>query len=837
MKTFPRRTRSFFVFSSSVALALGAASALLFAAYVVSDLPSPGQLQDRRVSQSTKIFDRTGKVLLYEVSGEEKRTVVAFDQIPEFVKQATLAAEDKNFYSHPAFDWKSMARAVLKNLSRGRFLFLNCDGGCQGGSTITQQLAKNAFFGPEQTITRKIREIVVAIQLEERYSKDEILALYLNQIPYGGNAYGIEAASRTYFEKHVDELTLGEAAALAALPKAPTYYSPWGNHTAEFEARRRSVLSQMAEAGFIDRDARAKAEAETLTYAPQATSIKAPHFVIAVQEYLNEKYGEDYVRTGGLRVTTTLDWKLQEFAEQAVLDGATRNQELYKGHNAALTAEDPRTGQVLALVGSKDYFGEPEPAGCTPGKNCRFEGNFNVATQGLRQPGSSFKPFAYLTAFMKGYTPETVLFDLPTEFSTYANECPILNIDYDEENTRCFHPHNFDERFRGPVSLRNALAQSVNVPSVKVLYLAGVDDTITNAKKIGITTLEERSRYGLSLVLGGGEVKLADMVAAYSVFAQEGMRRPQAMVLTVADSKGSVLEEWQENTEEAIPAQYTRLVNDILSDPAARAPLFENSLGLTLFPDRQVALKTGTTNDYRDAWVVGYTPSLVVGVLAGNNDNAPMQKSGGSILAAVPMWNAFMKNALEGMPTETFTKPDPVLSSKPILMGNYLADYRIHDILHYVDKQDPAGQEPSSPERDPQYRNWEEPVQAWARRNLPNYELYNRGFTPAEQTPGTQLEATAEILKPNITLVSPVNGQFVSGDLTIEAAVQAPLQGIKLEVIVNGTAVDHKSGPLGTAFAYKVTIPRSALELQNTVTVRITDAFGNVALKTVIVFQ
>lgn len=830
-----KRARSFFTVAALVALISGAALALLFAASIVSDLPSPAQIQDRRVSQSTKIFDRTGEVLLYEISGEEKRTVVVFDQIPEFVKQATLAAEDKNFYSHPAFDWKAMVRAILKNAANGRLFLLRCDGGCQGGSTITQQLAKNMFFGPEQTVIRKLKEIIVATQLEERYSKDEILNLYLNQIPYGSNAYGIEAASQTYFGKHVEELSLGEAAVLAALPKAPTYYSPWGTHLKELEARRVHVLMQMRELGFIDEKGRAAAGAEKLKYAPQSTSIKAPHFVIAVQEYLNDKYGEEFVRTGGLRVATTLDWKLQELAEKAVALGAERNKELYEGHNAALFAQDAATGQVLALVGSKDYFGEPEPAGCTPGKNCRFEGNFDVATQGLRQPGSSFKPFAYLTAFMKGYTPETVVFDAPTEFSTYAGECPVLNIDYEKENDRCFHPHNFDGRFRGPVSFRDALAQSINVPSVKVLYLAGIDDTIANAKKMGITSLEERSRYGLSLVLGGGEVKLADMVGAYSVFAAEGTKHPQVTTLNVTDADGKVLEEWKDDSRDAVPAQYARLVNDILSDPSARAPLFENSLGLTVFPNHQVALKTGTTNDYRDAWVIGYTPSLTVGVWAGNNDNTPMQQRGGSILAAVPIWNSFMKEAVEDVPNEVFTKPEPVSAAKPILLGNYLANYQIHDILHYVGKNDPNGPEPFRPGADPQYDNWEEPVQEWARRNLPNYDLYNRGYQPAPEQAAPA--PTAEILKPKLTLIVPHNGQFISGDLVVEASVQAPLQGVKLEVIVNNRIADQKSGQLGTSFTYRGQIASSSLELQNTVTVRISDAFGNVAEKTVIVFQ
>lgn len=820
MKFRHKPTRSFFTIVALAALVLGAGTALLFAAYVASDLPSPAQLQDRRVSQSTKIFDRTGEVLLYEISGEEKRTVVALDQIPEFVKQATIAAEDKNFYSHPAFDWRAMARAFIKNFLRGRLF--QCDGGCQGGSTITQQLAKNAFFGPEQTLTRKIREIIVAIQLEERYSKDEIINLYLNQIPYGSNAYGIEAASQTYFGKHVGELTLGEAAALSALPKAPTYYSPWGTHRKELEARRGSILAQMAEAGVIDERARRKAEEELLTYASQFTSITAPHFVIAVQEYLNDKYGEDMVRTGGLKVITTLDGTLQELAERVVHEGALRNEELYAGKNAALVAEDAATGQIKALVGSRDYFDIPA------------QGNFNVATQGLRQPGSAFKPFVYLAAFMKGYTPLTVVFDLPTEFSTYREQCPLENIDYERDNPRCFHPQNFSERFLGPVTLRAALAQSINVPSVKVLYLAGIDTAIAIAKSMGITTLEERGRYGLSLVLGGGEVKLVDMVGAYSVFAQEGKRHRQTMVLKVTATNGKVLEEWEENSEDVIPREQARLINDILSDPSARAPLFTQSLELTVFPDHQVALKTGTTNDYRDAWAIGYTPSLVLGIWAGNNDNAPMQRRGGSILAAVPIWNAFMKEALKEAPSEIFTRPEPASASKPILLGNYLANYQIHDILHYLDKNDPNGPEPFHPEQDPQYLNWEEPVQNWARRNLPNYELYNKGLPPEG---ARSSQPPAELPAPEVTLLSPVNGQFVSGNLEIAANIFVPREGATLEIVVNDKLVDQKSGALGTFFSYKRELESTALELQNTITVRVRDAFGTTAEQTVIVFK
>jgi 1A family penicillin-binding protein len=828
-----KRKYAFFVVLTFMSLLAGATLSLAFIAYILKDLPSLSEIKDRKISQSTKIFDRTGEVLIYEISGEEKRTVVTFDQIPETVKQATLAAEDKNFYSHPAFDWKAITRAIIKNILNGKIFLLRCDGKCQGGSTITQQLVKNMFLGPEQTIIRKIKEIIVAIQLESRYSKDEILNLYLNQIPYGGNSYGIEAASQTYFGKHVWELTLGEAAVLAALPKAPTYYSPWGTHTKELEARRIYILKQMQELGFINEKDYKSAVDEKIKYRPQTTSIKAPHFVMEVQEYLNNKYGEDFVRAAGLKVITTLDTKLQELAEKVVKEGAARNTELYKAHNAALVAQDATTGQVLALVGSKDYFAEPEPKGCTPGENCRFEGNFNVATQGLRQPGSAFKPFAYLTAFIKGYTPETTIFDLPTEFSTYRDECPLTNINYFKENKRCFHPRNFDERFRGPVSFREALAQSINVPAVKVLYLAGLDDTIANAKKMGITTLEERSRYGLSLVLGGGEVKLIDMVEAYSVLAREGIKHPQTFVLKVIDSNNKVLEEWKDESKEVVSPQAAKIINNILADPSARAPLFRNSLELTVFPEHQVALKTGTTNDYRDAWVIGYTPSFVVGVWSGNNDNTPMQKSGGSILAAVPIWNAFMKEALKDIPVELFTKPEPVSVSKPILRGNYLANYEIHNILHYVDKDNPNGPLPSSPEDDPQYQNWEEPIKEWAKENLPNYDLYNRGYNLSEGSTNSQILES----KPEITITNPQNGQFVDNDFEIQANISSPLQIIKLELIINDITFDQKTGQLGTSLTYSNRVPFSLIELQNSITIRVSDAFGNTDEKTVIVYK
>jgi 1A family penicillin-binding protein len=718
------------------------AAALIFVFWgilVIKDLPNPELLEKRQVAQSTKIYDRTGEVLLYEIHGEEKRTVIPFEEVPEQVKQATIAIEDANFYSHSALDIRSILRALLVNLSRGRV--------SQGGSTITQQLAKNAFLSPDRTITRKIKELILAILLEKRYTKDEILSLYLNQIPYGSNAYGIEAASQTYFRKPARDLNLAEAALLASLPKAPSYYSPWGSHIEELMARKDNALDQMEKLGYITEAEKNRATKYAFQFAQSNTGIKAPHFVIAVQDYLNKQYGEDFVRTAGLEILTTLDWPMQELAEKVVLEGAKRNEELYKGTNAALVAEDAITGQILALVGSRDYFDE------------EIDGNFNVATQGLRQPGSAIKPFVYLAAFQKGFTPDTILFDVQTEFVPNDENCPsIIKLETAEQNQDpateekqddCYHPQNFDEIFRGPVTLRNALAQSINIPAVKTLYLAGIDNVLGVVKSLGINTLTERSRYGLSLVLGGGEVKLGELVNAYSVLAQEGLTRRQTMILKIADRSGKILEEYRDNANQVVEPQYAKLINDILSDTKARSSLFQNSLSLTVYPNHEVALKTGTTNDYRDAWAIGYTPSLVVGVWAGNNDNQPMQKRGSSILAAVPIWHSFLSEVLKNRPGETFSKPEPIFVDKPILKGEAVVNNQVHDILYYVSKKNPLGPPPANPENDPQFKNWEEALTEWMKANSQNQNLF------------ANLAAFGSL---NLEIISPIKGSIASGN-------------------------------------------------------------------------
>jgi len=672
---------------------------LISVARMAQELPNPEEFIDGQITQSTKIYDRAGEVLLYEIHGDQKRTVIPFSDIPQYSKEATLAIEDQNFYHHAAMDWKGTLRALITNLTTGEM--------SQGGSTITQQLARNTFLTAEKTIQRKIKELILANWIEEKYTKDKILELYLNQIPYGTNAYGIESASQTYFNKSAKDLSLAESATLAAMIQAPSYYSPWGTHMEELINRKNYVLEQMNKLGFIDKQEEESAQKIKLVFASQNIGIiKAPHFVMMVEDYLIQKYGEDIVEKGGLRVITTLDWKLQQIAETAVENGANRNTELYQGKNAALVAQDPKTGQILALVGSKDYFDKS------------VDGNFNVAVQGLRQPGSSFKPFAYVTAFEKGYSPNTVIFDLPTEFSSYTDVCRLVNINYNDENPLCFHPQNFDGDFRGPINLRNSLAQSINVASVKVLYLAGLNDTIKTAQNFGLTTINDPGRYGLSLVLGGGEVKLIDMVEAYSVFSQEGIKHNQAIILEVDSAKGDILEKYLDQATRVIDQQYPKLVNNILSDIDARAGLFQSSLNLTVFPGRDVALKTGTTNDYKDAWTLGYTPSLTIGVWAGNSDNIPMQKHAGSILAAVPMWSEFMNAALQNYPMEFFNKPDGVQENKPMMNGEYIINGQVHEILYYVDKTNPMGPQPLNPEYDSQFWNWELPLKNW-RKNLP----------------------------------------------------------------------------------------------------------------------
>lgn len=613
--------------------------------YYAKDLPRPEKFTERSFVESTKIFDRDGQVLLYEMYGEEKREIVPLSAIPEHLKNAAIAAEDANFYSHSGIDFRGILRAIQINLRIKKPIY--------GGSTISQQLIRSTFLTIEKTIKRKIREIILTLELERRYSKEQILEWYLNQVPFGPNIYGVEAASKTYFQKSAKDISLAEAATLAALIQAPSYLSPYGEHKDELLVRKDYVLDRMVQERYLDKEGAELAKKEELNFAEIIHPIKAPHFVFYVQDYLLRNYGRDFLEKGGLRVYTTLDWELQEVAEEAISEGVKNNRG-YNAHNGSLVSINPKTGEILAMVGSKDWFGEPYPEDCTSGKDCLFDPKLNVATYRIgRQPGSAFKPFVYATAFSKGKDSEGKIID---DKYIVIDEETNFGVWGDKE----YIPRNYDGLFRGPVTLRQALGQSLNVPSVKVLaYLAGLEESIETARRLGITTLNRpASFYGLSIVLGGGEVRLLDMVSGYGVFAAEGLKTPPIAILKIEDSRGNIIEESKKTPRRVLKEEIAILINNILSDNEARTPMFGPN-SLMYFKDYQVAAKTGTTDNFRDAWILGYTPSLAAGVWVGNNDNTAMAEEPGIVLAG-PIWRKFMNTALAKFPKEYFAPYKPL---------------------------------------------------------------------------------------------------------------------------------------------------------------------------------
>lgn len=732
---------------------------------VMRSLPDPLAISERKIPESTKIFDRTGKVLLYEVHGEEKRTIVPFTQISRYVKDATIVAEDFNFYQHKGIDIPSLLRALYIDILQGKF--------AQGGSTITQQLVKNAFLTRERTITRKIKEAILSYQIEKTYSKEEIFNFYLNQIPYGSNAYGTESAAQTFFAKPASDLTLNEAATLAAVANAPSRYSPYGQHKDELIARKNMILERMRDVGFISGEDFEKAKNETLVFQKQRANIKAPHFVMFIKNYLEEKYGADYVENGGLTVYTTLDYSLQEIAEDTVETIGAINEQKYNATNAALVAVDPKTGDLLAMVGSRDYF------------DIENEGNYNVATSKNRQPGSSFKPFAYAAFFEKGFTPDTVLFDVKTEFSNDPAESYV--------------PSNYDERFHGPVSVKSALAQSLNIPAVKVLYLAGMRATLDLAHAMGISTLNDESMLGLSLVLGGGEAVPMDMAYGYGTFANDGVYNGKTFILKIEDNEGKILEKAAPKQTAALSVNTARTITSILSDNSLRAPVFGEHSPL-YFENAQVAAKTGTTQKYRDAWVVGYASSVATAVWVGNNDGTPMAKGGAGIAAAGPLFHTFMEKALSLRPASPFPSPEPIYANKSILNGSYFGEttaridvdsqklataltpphkikekkFRsVHTILRYINKDDPTGSAPENPESDPQFHNWESAIQEWLKNNT-SFAI------PTEFVPTEYDDIHTERNIPRITILSPLPYTGVSGTVYARADISAsyPVKGV-----------------------------------------------------------
>lgn len=664
---------------------------------ILRDLPRPEKFTEGLIPQSTKIYDREGKVLLYEIAGEEKRTVVPFEEIPDYLKLAVIVAEDKNFYQHQGIDLKAILRAILYDLRIGRPV--------QGGSTITQQLIRSYFLTRKKTLQRKTREIILALELERRYEKDQILEWYLNLIPLGSNLYGVEAASQGYFAKPVKDLSLAESATLASLIRRPSALSPYGPNREKLLEIKDYILGKMAEFGYISEEELEKAKTEEIKFSKNLNPILAPHFALFVKEWLEEKYGREYLERAGLKVYTTLDFSFQKKAEEIIKERLPQLK-IYNAYNASLVVLDPKTGEILAMVGSKNWYATTSEA-CNPQtKKCKFDPKVNVSLSS-RQPGSAFKPFAYAQAFLRGYTPETVVWDVPTEFN--PNCSPSANQLKDKYGLKCYHPKNYDGKFLGPLNFRQALAQSRNLPSVKVLYLAGLQETLELAKKFGLTTLEDGGKYGLSLVLGGGEVRLLEMVRAYGIFANQGRKVPLNFIKKIENPQGEIIRELKRSSLKVLPAQVANQINDILSDNQARAPMFGWASPLNI-EGYQVAVKTGTTQKYNDAWTIGYTPSIVTGVWVGNNDNSSMRKPGVSL--AGPIWHDFMVWALKRLEREEFQKPKDFLPENPVLRGILPAP---HCLLHFLNKNNPQAE--GSSRDDVQYENWEAGVRNWLKKD------------------------------------------------------------------------------------------------------------------------
>lgn len=599
----------------------------LFFFFIFRDIPSPIKLSSEALPQSTQIFDRNGK-LLYTIFTNRNQTFIPLSSIPKQMQQATIAIEDKNFYNHGAIDLKGVARAAFSIVVHRKL---------QGGSTLTQQLVKTSLLTPERTLIRKVREVILSYATESIYSKTKILEMYLNQVPYGGTAYGVEAAAQAYFGKHAKDLDIAESALLAGLPEAPTTFSPFGAHPELAKKRQVEVLQDMYDEGYITKGQKDKAVKEELHYQKVSNNIEAPHFVLYIKDLLTKKYGQKVVEEGGLKVRTSLDLDIQQFSQNVV---ATEVAKLkgYNVSNGAALITNPKTGEILAMVGSQDYF------------NNAIDGNVNI-TISQRQPGSSIKPINYAVGLIHGYNAATPFVDNKICFPNISQPpyCPV----------------NYDGKWHGVVQMRFALANSINIPAVKMLKLNGVESMIATASAMGITSFTDPSRYGLSLTLGGGEVSMVDMATAYGVFANSGYRIDLHPILKVTDRNGKTLEEYKPLSsaifgKKVLPEGVAFIISSILSDNDGRAMEFGTNSPLRI-DSLPVAVKTGTTNDFRDNWTLGYTPSYVVAVWVGNNNNSPMSGLVSGITGAAPIWHDIMGELLKDKGPEPFQRPASVI--------------------------------------------------------------------------------------------------------------------------------------------------------------------------------
>lgn len=609
----------------------------LAAAYLVydvgiKDLPQATDLSSKAQNVTTRILDRNGQ-LLFRIYEDENRTLIPISEVSSYVKDATVAIEDQNFYKHHGFSIKGIFRAMWINFSKQTV---------QGGSTITQQLVKNRLLSNEKTYRRKLRELLLSLLVERIYTKDQILEMYLNTVAYGGSTYGIEETAWRYFNKSARDLTLAEAALLAGLPQAPSTYTPFGSNPELAYVRQAEVLRRMVEDGYISQLQADQARKEKLVFNQDRIDIAAPHFVMYVRKLLAERYGENVVAKGGLEVRTTLDLDLQNLTQEIVSAEIAKLANFRISNGAALVT-NPKTGEILAMVGGANYF------------DFANDGQVNVTIR-PRQPGSSIKPLTYALAFERGKTAATVVDDSP--------------VVYQIAGSKPYAPKNYDGRFRGPVTLREALASSYNIPAVKLLAELGVNDLIDQAEAMGISTWQDRSRFGLSLTLGGGEVLMTDLATAYSTFANLGYPVSINPFLEVTNYKGETLYRndcalKQTNCYEdlVLSPKSAHLITDILSDNLARTPAF-GAFSVLNIPGQQVAVKTGTTNSMKDNWTIGYITDRLVATWVGNNDNMPMSYVASGITGASPIWNKIMVSLLDSENPHLFTVPANMVKVK-----------------------------------------------------------------------------------------------------------------------------------------------------------------------------
>lgn len=798
----------------------GASTAIGLYLWVSKDLADIADIEKIAVNQSTRIYASDGQTLLYEI-GENKRQDVTIDKIDKKIQQATVLLEDRGFYKHHGINFLSIARALIANI-------LHKDSGQGGASTLTQQFIKNAFEKKEETYVRKIKEAILAFRLERKYSKDEILNKYMNIVYYGRNYQGVEISAQKFFGISAEHVSLAQAATLASLPNNPPYYL---NNPDRLIARRNRAIELMVEYGYATQEEGDAAQAEELGLNDGIDgSIKAPHFVFYVAEQLVNEYGQSRISKEGFTVITTLDWGKQQKAEEAITNGI-KEVEKYNGDNAALVSIDTKTGHILAMVGSRDYFDK------------EHSGQYNVATSYNRQPGSSFKPLVYYTAFSKGYIPETKVVDTVTGFP--------------QSGAPTYTPLNFNgaNDQRGPVTLRYALNQSLNVPAVKMMYLVGKDTVLDVVDSLGYTSLKDRESFGsgLALALGAGNVSLLEHTSTYATFSREGERHAPTGILSIKDKEGNTIYEWKDNPQQVLNKDAARTLNNVLSDSGARGSVFAR-LNLK---DRQVAAKTGTSNDFKDAWAMGYTPSVATGIWTGRNDNQPMKYLGDGIVIAAPIFKAYMDSILDGTPAETFQSPS-YHAANDVIGGNlektvsksvdsvtgqiipdeciatYPAAYvvqkdfkELHTILHYIDRKNPTGPAPADPTKDPMYTSWEKAVQEWVKKNKGS-EYLN------EDTPKIACDFRDPASQPKIDITSMNDGEFYSKPEFRIRGTATPGNGrtiTTINYIIDDITVETVSGQSITS-ATEVSSsyrPKTLTVGKHGVTIKVTDDRGNVA--------